>query len=99
MRNVALKLPTFAFVVGTRAALAGGIGLLLSERLTPNRRRAIGAALFAIGAVTTIPAAISVMRSVRRSRPRGAKSVVDRDTRLIGATRFPRKGDDDESYR
>jgi len=90
-----LNLPTFGFVLGTRAALAAGVGLLLSDRLSENRRRTIGAALVAFGAVTTIPAAVSVMRSIRRSRSRERESMVSRDRNLIGATRYPRKGDDE----
>ena len=92
MKKVILDLPTFAFVVSTRAALGAGIGLLLSEKVPATRRRRIGATLVAIGAATTIPAAMSVIRSVRRA---GATSRVDRDERLVGATRFARKGDDD----
>ena len=94
MKNVILELPTLAFVVSTRAALGVGIGLLVSERLPIERRRALGAAMVAIGAATTIPAALAVLRGVRRSRRRVA-NVVGRDRQLIGATRFPRKGDDD----
>ena len=93
MKNVLLDLPTLGFIVTTRAALGVGIGLLISERLTAERRRAIGAALIAVGAVTTIPAAMSVIRSMRRSKRRDESSF-GRDPRLIGATRFPRKGDD-----
>jgi hypothetical protein len=94
MRSLVLNPPTFAFVVVTRAALAAGVGLLVSEKLPAARRRAIGAALLAVGAVTTVPAAISVMRGLRRSRSLSPQAV-NRDERLIGATRFPRKGDDD----
>lgn len=94
MKNVVLNLPTFAFVVGTRAALGVGIGLLASERLQAQRRRVIGAALVAIGAATTVPAVISVIRSLRRSKRRGLRSSVSYDKRLIGVTRFPRKGDE-----
>ena len=94
IRNVVLNLPTFGFIVSTRAALGLGIGLLLSERLPVQRRRAIGATLIAIGAATTVPALRSVSRSVRRSNQREMSSSVERDERLIGVTRFPRKGDD-----
>jgi hypothetical protein len=93
MKSVVLSLPTFAFVIGTRAALAAGIGLLLADKLPASRRRAIGAALVAVGAATTVPAAISVGRSVRRSRP-----VVHHDRALVGAVRLPRKGDDEAWY-
>src|SRR5678815_6097428 len=34
MKTVVLNLPTFGFVVATRAMLGAGLGLLLSERLS-----------------------------------------------------------------
>jgi hypothetical protein len=94
MRSLVLNPPTLAFVVGTRAALAAGIALLVSEKLPAARRRAIGTALVAVGAATTVPAVISIMRAGRRPRSLSPQSV-NRDEGLIGATRFPRKGDDD----
>jgi hypothetical protein len=94
MKNVVLDLPTFGFVVSTRAALGAGIGLLVADKLSGTRRRVLGAILVAAGAITTIPAAISVVRGVGRSSRRGMGSPVGRDSQLIGATRFPRKGDD-----
>ena len=95
MKAFVLDAPTFAFIIGTRVALAVGFGLLMSDRLPAERRRRIGTLLVAVGAATTIPAAIAMMRSLRRSTGTGLKSSPDRDERLIGATRFPRKGDDD----
>ena len=94
MKSVLLNLPTLGFIVSTRAALGVGIGLLMSERVPVQRRRAIGATLIALGAATTVPAAMAVIRNVRRSKKREIGSSVGRDERLIGATRFPRKGDD-----
>ncbi|HEV8211359.1 MAG TPA: hypothetical protein VGP77_14615 [Vicinamibacterales bacterium] len=94
MKTMILDAPVFAFVVATRAALAGGIGLLVSERLPAERRRALGAALVALGAATTIPAALLVARGVRRSRRRRLQEGIEFDASLIGATRYPRKGDD-----
>ena len=94
MKNVVLDLPTFGFVVGTRAALGAGIGLLVADKLPEARRRVLGAILVATGAITTIPAAISVMRGVGKSGRRGMSSPVGRDDQLVGTTRFPRKGDD-----
>jgi hypothetical protein len=58
--NLVLTPQVFGFVVGTRAALAFGLGLLLADRIPASRRRALGLTLVAIGAATTIPAAISV---------------------------------------
>ena len=68
MRTVLLDLPTLGFVIGTRAALAAGIALLVSDKLGAARRRALGMTLLAIGAVTTIPAAISLGRGSSRAR-------------------------------
>ena len=96
MKTVHLDLPTFAFIVSTRGALGVGIGLLLAGRLTPEQRRRIGRTLIAIGAASTLPSAMAVIRSLRRSTHQTLSSPVTRDERLIGTTRFPRKGDDDD---
>jgi hypothetical protein len=95
MKSVFLDLPTFGFIVGTRAALGVGIGLLLAERFPTHQRRAIGRTLIAIGAATTVPAAMAVVHSLRRRKRSATSSSVECDERLIGAARFPRKGDDD----
>jgi hypothetical protein len=92
MTNVILNLPTFGFIVITRATLGVGIGLLASERLSAQRRRAFGATLIAFGAATTVPAAMSVIRGLRGSKWRNVSSSIDRDKHLIGATRFPEEG-------
>jgi len=92
MKTLALNPPTLGFIIATRAALAAGVGLLLAGRLPEAQRRAIGATLFTIGAATTIPAVIALRRAARRS-PR--QTFGDRDERLIGAVRFPRKGDEE----
>lgn len=67
MKNVVLSMPMLGFVVGTRIALAAGLGLLISNKIPEARRRAIGLTLVSIGAVTTIPAAMAVFRR-RRER-------------------------------
>jgi hypothetical protein len=64
MKQLVLNLPTFGFVVATRAALGVGIGLLIADRLPESRRRAAGIALVALGAASTIPAAMAVVRSL-----------------------------------
>ena len=70
MRSVILDQPVLGFVVATRAALAAGIALLVSTRLTAARRRRLGLTLIAIGAATTVPAAYSVVRGSKRERDR-----------------------------
>ena len=80
MRSVLLTVPSFAFIVATRAALGVGVGLLASTRMPENRRRRIGAALVALGAATTVPAVMEVMRGRKRlTQARHAAS--GRDTR------------------
>ena len=65
MDKLVLSLPTLGFVVGTRAALGVGIGLLLSGKMTESQRRAVGVTLVAIGVATTIPAAMAVFHQRR----------------------------------
>jgi hypothetical protein len=61
MRERAITLPEIGLIAGTRAALGAGIGLLLADRLDPNRRRAVGWTLLLVGAITTIPLALEVL--------------------------------------
>lgn len=60
--NVTLPLPVLFGIVATRAALGVGIGLLLADKLK-SKRRPVGVALVAIGAVTTVPAVIALLRA------------------------------------
>jgi hypothetical protein len=62
MTTLTLKFPTFGFIVVTRAALGAGIGLLAAGRLTNQQRQRAGLALVAIGAATTVPAVLAVLR-------------------------------------
>jgi hypothetical protein len=60
-----LGLPELALLAGTRGMLGAGVGLLLAEKLSEDRRKGIGWALVAIGALTTIPLAMIVFRRRR----------------------------------
>lgn len=60
MRKRELTLPELMFIIATRAAIAGGVALLLSDRLNSKQRKALGAVLIGFGAVTTVPAAMIV---------------------------------------
>jgi hypothetical protein len=100
MKSVVLDPPMFGFIVATRAALGFGVGLLIAGRLPAARRRALGRLLVTIGALTTIPAARALAATLRHRRRAGDLSVaglssVGFDARMVGAERFPRKGDDD----
>jgi len=67
VKNIVLKVPKLGFIVSTRAALAFGVGLLLADKIPERRRRAIGTALVAIGAATTIPALMLISRGATDS--------------------------------
>ena len=49
-------------IAGTRVALGVGIGLMLSGKLNRDQRKAAGLALMLVGAVSTIPLALNVLR-------------------------------------
>jgi hypothetical protein len=66
MSELILRPRTLGFTIATRVALGVGVGLLVSERLDDSRRRQLGAALLALGAITTIP----IVMALRRSRQR-----------------------------
>jgi len=64
-----LELPPrlLAFVVGTRAVLAFGVGLLVASRIPEPQRRRIALTMIAIGAATTIPAARALLSHAEQS--------------------------------
>ena len=63
--NVSLKIPEIGFIAGTRAAFGAGIGLLLADKLNRGQRKKVGWALLTIGAVTTVPIIVNVIRKGR----------------------------------
>jgi hypothetical protein len=79
MREVQVTLPELALLVGTRAALGAGLGLLLADCLPQSQRKSVGWTLFLVGAVTTIPLAFEVLGKVR------ASTAADEDLRHLEA--------------
>jgi hypothetical protein len=71
MRTLELRLPVFGSIVATRAALGFGAGLLLSDKMSAQKRRTIGLALVAIGVATTIPAVRTVRSHLHEHFNRG----------------------------
>jgi hypothetical protein len=80
MNNVILSPPRFGFIVATRAALAAGIGLLISQRLSEARLRRVGKTLVAVGALATIPSALFLARGRKRRPGRRGKTRRSRQT-------------------
>jgi uncharacterized membrane protein YfcA len=67
MRHVDIPIHELAFVAGTRGMAGAGLGLLLAGYLKPETRKTVGWTLLALGALTTVPSARSVLR---RSEPK-----------------------------
>lgn len=69
MNDLVLSPSRFGFILSTRAALAFGIGLLVANRIPEPRRQVLGLTLVALGAATTVPAAMWVFGSRARRAP------------------------------
>jgi hypothetical protein len=67
MKKHELTAPQIGMIAGTRALLGAGIGLLLSEKLSSENRRAIGWTLIAVGVLTTIPLGLQVFGECEES--------------------------------
>lgn len=61
MKETRVTIPELSLIAGTRVALGGGLALLLADRLSREQRKAVGWALFLVGAISTIPLGISVL--------------------------------------
>jgi hypothetical protein len=57
----ALTVPEILLIAGTRVALGVGLGLLLADKLSRDARKGAGWALFAVGALTTIPIVTGIL--------------------------------------
>ncbi len=68
MNKLELSLPQLGFITATRGLLGTGIGLLAADALRRKNRRSLGFALMIAGAITTIPAALAVYRSIARAK-------------------------------
>lgn len=74
-----VSFPLFVLFGLTRGMAGAGAGMLLADRIPAVRRRKIGTALLAVGAASTIPLMIAI---VRRSRQRRAAGVMDPQTQV-----------------
>ena len=61
MQERTLTIAEIILIAGTRVALGAGIGLLLSNKLSKDQRKAAGLALAIVGGLTTIPLALGVI--------------------------------------
>jgi hypothetical protein len=58
--KISISFPELGLLAATRGMIGAGLGLLLANRLSREKRKAIGLPLFIIGALSTIPIAMRV---------------------------------------
>jgi hypothetical protein len=63
MRHVDLPFFELALVAGTRVALGVGLGLLVADQFDRQTRRTLGCTLAGIGALSTIPLALDILKN------------------------------------
>jgi hypothetical protein len=68
MRERRITVPELALFGLTRAMIGFGAGLLLSPRFVRDERPKAGKVLLAIGALSTIPIAVRLLRQRRETR-------------------------------
>lgn len=61
MKKVELTFAEIALIAGTRGMLGAGAGLLLADRLSDDKRKAIGWTLLIIGVISTVPLAMDTL--------------------------------------
>jgi len=62
MSKVSISYPELGLFAATRGMIGAGLGLLLANRLSRGKRKAIGVPLFVIGALSTIPFAVHLFK-------------------------------------
>jgi hypothetical protein len=66
-KQVSLKIPELLFVAGTRGVLGAGVGLLLAGKLNRRQRNKAGWLLLTIGALTTVPIIVNIIKRAKHS--------------------------------
>jgi hypothetical protein len=61
MKRTEVSFPELGLIAATRGLLGAGVGFLLADFLSGERRKAVGWTLFGVGALSTIPLAMLVL--------------------------------------
>ncbi|MFN8218902.1 MAG: hypothetical protein U0S12_02060 [Fimbriimonadales bacterium] len=62
MRQTTLPIPEVGAIALTRALLGTGVGLVLSNSIPAEHKKKVGWTLIAIGALTTVPLVVDMLR-------------------------------------
>jgi hypothetical protein len=65
MKQATLTFPKIGLIAATRGMIGAGAALLLADKLPAERRKAIGWPLLLVGALSTIPLAVSVIKKTQ----------------------------------
>ena len=76
MRETQLTLPELGLIAATRGILGAGVALLLAGLIPEGQRKTVGWTLFSIGAISTIPLALTVFgRSQCAANEEGSRHI------------------------
>ena len=71
MKSITMSLPELGTIAVTRGMLGAGMAFLLGDKISSDKRKAIGLALVAVGVLSTVPLLADVMRRQRdASKPK-----------------------------
>ena len=70
MRRLEMNIPQFGMIVGTRAMIGVGLGLLLADRIGREKRSAIGWTLLTVGALSTLPLLAQILHKEDSEEPK-----------------------------
>ena len=65
MREISLTLPEIGMINTTRFVIGTGVGLLLAGKMDRSARKGAGIALITVGALVSIPVAVSFLGKLR----------------------------------
>jgi len=77
MKERGLTIPEIMLLGGTRVALGAGIGLLIAGKLKDDQRKGAGLALTIVGALTTIPIVIGIIKKPELAEGKTAEALAN----------------------
>ena len=87
-RSINMTLPELGLVAGTRGLLGFGLGLLVAGHLSPRQRRAIALPAILIGALSTVPILVHLLRKSSSAGPAAAAATATATTMPPGRERL-----------
>jgi hypothetical protein len=84
MRQATLPVPEIGLIAATRGLGGAGVALLLADRLSSKKRKAIGWPLLAVGVLSTVPLLVDLVKRVKAQETMVDKEPVTRGRRKPG---------------